>query len=71
MPPICLRSIRGGGAYLLRLVEAERGRCASVDLVEATLLLIKCPLEGFRCLRRLEPPMMKMPAGYWHSRPFG
>jgi hypothetical protein len=44
---------------------------ASVDLVGATMLLIKRPLEGFCHLCRLSPVMMKSPAGCWRSRPFG
>jgi hypothetical protein len=56
--------VGGGRAWL-----ASCWSPASVDLVEAMPLLIKCPLEGFCHLRRLGPPMMKMLAGCWHSRP--
>jgi hypothetical protein len=72
---VCLGSFHGGGACPLvggsRAWLASRWSSASVDLVRATLLLIKHPLEGFRHLCRLGPSMMKSPAGYWRSRPFG
>jgi hypothetical protein len=44
---------------------------ASVDLVGATPLLGKRPLEEFHHLRWLRPLRMKSPAGCWRSRPFG
>jgi hypothetical protein len=50
-------AVAGGRAWL-----ASHWSLASIDLVGATLLLIKCPLEGFRHLCWLGPPVMKMPA---------
>jgi hypothetical protein len=58
--------VGGGQAWL-----ASRWSPASVDLVGATLLLVKRPLEEFCRLRRLGSLMMKSPAGSWRSQPFG
>jgi hypothetical protein len=67
MPPVCLGSFCGGGACPLRLVEAERGwrhtGLRPIDLVGATLLLIKRTLESFRHLHRLGPLVTNIPAG--------
>jgi hypothetical protein len=57
----------GGG----RAWQASRWSLAFVDLVGATPLLVKCPLEEFHRLRQLEALMMKMLAGCWRSRAFG
>jgi hypothetical protein len=32
---------------------------------------VKASVGGFRRLRRLGPPRVKLPVGCWHSRPFG
>jgi hypothetical protein len=57
--------VGGGRAWL-----ASRWSPASVDLVGATPLLAKRPLEEFCLIRRLGPLRMKSPAGCWRSRPF-
>jgi hypothetical protein len=58
--------VGGGRAWL-----ASRLSPASVDLVGATLLLVKRQLEEFCRLCRLGLLMMRSSAGCWRSRPFG
>jgi hypothetical protein len=69
-----LGSFRGGGSCPLigggRAWLASRRSPASIDLVGATPLLAKRPLEEFHHLCRLWPPQMKSLAGCWCSWPF-
>jgi hypothetical protein len=73
-PLLCLGSFRGGGSCPLigggRVWLMSCLSPASVDLVGVMLLLVKRPLEEFRCLRRLWLPAVKSPAGCWRNRPF-